>query len=138
MSDGLVKGEELLMPNSRNLVDSMQGLQVPGSPTSRLCDRGMREEKEMQITTLLSDQLARYLDLSSLELKLTAQNMAQQASLTQLQSQVNSLSSVDLNEEASSLETFEQSYEAASKIFTVLDQVMTSALNLGVPTTYAS
>jgi flagellar basal-body rod protein FlgB len=30
----------------------------------------------MQITTLLSDQLARYLDLSSLELKLTAQNMA--------------------------------------------------------------
>jgi flagellar basal-body rod protein FlgB len=30
----------------------------------------------MQITTLLSDQLARYLDLSSLQLKLTAQNMA--------------------------------------------------------------
>lgn len=30
----------------------------------------------MQISTLLSDQLARYLDLSNLELKLTAQNMA--------------------------------------------------------------
>jgi flagellar basal-body rod protein FlgB len=30
----------------------------------------------MQITTSLTDQLARYLDLSSLELKLTAQNMA--------------------------------------------------------------
>lgn len=30
----------------------------------------------MHITTLLSDQIARYLDLSSLELKLTAQNMA--------------------------------------------------------------
>jgi flagellar basal-body rod protein FlgB len=30
----------------------------------------------MQITTPLTDQLARYLDLSSLEFKLTAQNMA--------------------------------------------------------------
>jgi flagellar basal-body rod protein FlgB len=30
----------------------------------------------MHITTLLSDQIARYLDLSNLELKLTAQNMA--------------------------------------------------------------
>jgi flagellar basal-body rod protein FlgB len=30
----------------------------------------------MEITTQLSDQLARYLDMSSLELKLTAQNMA--------------------------------------------------------------
>ncbi|MBB6147216.1 flagellar basal-body rod protein FlgB [Silvibacterium bohemicum] len=30
----------------------------------------------MQITTSLTDQLASYLDLSSLELKLTAQNMA--------------------------------------------------------------
>lgn len=30
----------------------------------------------MHITTLLGDQIARYLDLSSLELKLTAQNMA--------------------------------------------------------------
>lgn len=30
----------------------------------------------MQITTALSDELAKYLDLSGLELKLTAQNMA--------------------------------------------------------------
>lgn len=30
----------------------------------------------MQISTLLSDELGRYLDLSNLELKLTAQNMA--------------------------------------------------------------
>lgn len=30
----------------------------------------------MHISTLLSDELSRYLDLSSLELKLTAQNMA--------------------------------------------------------------
>jgi flagellar basal-body rod protein FlgB len=35
-----------------------------------------RREQGMQITTPLTDQLARYLDLSGLELKLTAQNMA--------------------------------------------------------------
>lgn len=45
--------------------------------------------------------------------------------------------SVNLNEEAASLENFEQSYESASKIFTVLNQVMTAALNLGVQATYA-
>jgi flagellar hook-associated protein 1 FlgK len=76
--------------------------------------------------------------LGTLVSDVSTQNQAQEASLTQIQSQVNSLSSVNLNEEASSLETFEQSYEAASKIFSVLDEVMTSALNLGIPTTYAS
>jgi flagellar hook-associated protein 1 FlgK len=68
----------------------------------------------------------------------STQNSAQEASLTQLQSQVNSLSGVNLNDEASSLETFEQSYEAASKVFSVLDEVMTAALNLGVTTSYTS
>lgn len=66
------------------------------------------------------------------------ENTAQQASLTQLQSQVNSLSAVDLNEEAASLETFEQSYQAASKVFSIVDQVIAAALNLGVPTTYGT
>jgi flagellar hook-associated protein 1 FlgK len=76
--------------------------------------------------------------LGSLVSDVSTQNNSQQASLTQLQSQVNALSSVNLNDEASSLETFEQSYEAASKVFSVLDEVMTAALNLGIPTTYAS
>lgn len=74
--------------------------------------------------------------IGSLVSEVSTQNGAQQVSLTQLQNQVNSFSSVDLNEEASSLETMEQSYEAASKIFTTLDLVMTAALNLGVETTY--
>lgn len=76
--------------------------------------------------------------LGSLVSSVSTQNAAQQASVSQLQNQIGSLSSVNLNEEASSLETFEQSYESASKIFTVLDQVMTAALNLGVETSYAS
>jgi flagellar hook-associated protein 1 FlgK len=74
--------------------------------------------------------------LGSLVTEVSSENTAQQAALTQLQNQIGSLSGVSLNDEAASLETLEQSYQAASKVFTVLDQVMTSALNLGVETTY--
>lgn len=63
---------------------------------------------------------------------------AQQASLTQLQTQVSSLSAVNLNDEAASLETFEQSYQAASKVFSVLDSVVLAALNLGEQVAYSS
>ena len=75
--------------------------------------------------------------VGSLVSGVSTQNAAQQASVSQLQNQIGSLSTVNLNEEAASLETFEQSYESASKIFTALNQVMTAALNLGVQTTFA-
>lgn len=75
--------------------------------------------------------------LGSLTSEVSSENTAQQASLTQLQSQVGSISGVNLNDEAAALENFEQSYQAASKLFTVLDQVMVSALNLGVQTSYS-
>jgi len=51
--------------------------------------------------------------------------------------QVNSLSSVNLNEEAAALETFEQAYQSASKIFTIINTVTAAALNLGVETAYS-
>ncbi|MGB9145340.1 MAG: flagellar hook-associated protein FlgK [Acidobacteriaceae bacterium] len=69
--------------------------------------------------------------------EVSSENTAQQAALTQLQNQVGSLSGVSLNDEAAQLETLEQSYEAASKLFTTLDLVMVSALNLGVDTSYS-
>jgi len=72
--------------------------------------------------------------LGSLVSDVSTENTAQQASLTQMQSQISSLSSVNLDEEASSLEGLEKSYEAASKVFTILSQVMATALNLGVET----
>jgi flagellar hook-associated protein 1 FlgK len=75
--------------------------------------------------------------LGSMVTEVSSENAAQQAALTQLQNQIGSLSGVSLNDEAASLETLEQSYQAASKVFTVLDQVMTSALNLGVETSYS-
>lgn len=65
----------------------------------------------------------------------TTNNAAQQATLTQLTNQRDSLSGVSLDEEASNLTQYQRSYEAASKVFTIVDSIMASAINLGVETT---
>lgn len=62
------------------------------------------------------------------------ENTAQTASVTQLQTQRDALSGVNLNDEASSMQRFETCYQAASQMFNILNTVMTSALNLGVET----
>lgn len=59
------------------------------------------------------------------------ENTAQNASVTQLQTQNNALSTVNLNDEAAAMSTFERSYQAASQVFTMLNTVMAAALNLG-------
>jgi flagellar hook-associated protein 1 FlgK len=65
---------------------------------------------------------------------LNTQNQAQQASLTQVQSQIGALSSVSLNEEAANLQTYEQAYQSASQVFSIVGSLIVSALNLGVQT----
>ena len=60
-------------------------------------------------------------------------NTAQQATLTQLTTQRDSLSSVSLDEEASNLTQYQRSYQAAAKLLTIADSVMSSAINLGDP-----
>jgi flagellar hook-associated protein 1 len=89
-------------------------------------------------TTASQDYSDFVTSLGSLVTEVSGENTAQNAALTQLQNQIGSLSGVNLNDEAAQLETLEQSYEAASKLFTSLDEVMTAALNLGVQTTYSS
>jgi flagellar hook-associated protein 1 FlgK len=59
------------------------------------------------------------------------ENTAQNASVTQLQTQNSAISGVNLNDEASSMTTLERSYQAASQVFTMLNTIMASALNLG-------
>jgi flagellar hook-associated protein 1 FlgK len=54
--------------------------------------------------------------------------------VTQLQSQRDTLSGVNLNDEAASMQQFERSYQAASEVFGILNSIMASALNLGVQT----
>ena len=64
-------------------------------------------------------------------------NAAQQATLTQLTSQRDSLSGVSLDEEAANLTQYQRSYEAAAKVFSIVDTLMASAINLGEQTTVA-
>ena len=59
------------------------------------------------------------------------ENTAASASVTQLQTQNNALSSVNLNDEASAMSNFERSYQAASQVFTMLNTIIASVLNLG-------
>ena len=65
--------------------------------------------------------------VSNVQTESTAQN----ASVTQLQTQNNALSSVNLNDEASAMTQIERSYQAASQVFAMLNTIMASALNLG-------
>lgn len=72
--------------------------------------------------------------LGSTVSEVQTENTAQNASVTQLQTQNNAISSVNLNDEAAAMSTLESSYQAASQVFNILNTVMTSALNLGVQT----
>jgi flagellar hook-associated protein 1 FlgK len=62
-------------------------------------------------------------------------NSAQQATLTQLTTQRDSLSGVSLDEEASNLTRYQRAYQAASQVFNIANSIMASAINLGVQTT---
>ncbi|HEV2645735.1 MAG TPA: flagellar hook-associated protein FlgK [Acidobacteriaceae bacterium] len=70
--------------------------------------------------------------LGSKVAQVTDENTTQQASLTQLTTQRSAQSSVSLDQEAASLTQYQRSYEAAAKIFTIVDQLMATSLNLGV------
>lgn len=63
------------------------------------------------------------------------ENTTQQASLTQLTTQQSAQSSVSLDQEAANLTLYERSYDAAAKVFTIVDQLMAVALNLGEEST---
>jgi flagellar hook-associated protein 1 len=58
----------------------------------------------------------------------------QQATLTQLTAQRDSLSAVSSDEEAANLTQFQRSYQAASEVFNIVNTLMASAINLGVET----
>ena len=65
----------------------------------------------------------------------TGDQTAQQAALDQLTTQRNALSGVSLDEEAASLTNYQRSYQAASKLFQIVDTLLEAAINLGTPTT---
>lgn len=75
--------------------------------------------------------------LGSTAARVSDENTTQRASLTQLTTQQGAGSRVSLDQEAANLTLYERSYDAAAKVFTIVDQLMASALNLGEQTTVA-
>jgi len=73
-------------------------------------------------------------NLGSTVSQVQTNNTALTASVSQLQTQINQLSEVNLNDEASNMQMFERSYQAASQVFAILNTVIGSALNLGIST----
>jgi flagellar hook-associated protein 1 FlgK len=73
--------------------------------------------------------------LGSTVTRVSDENTTQLSSLTQLTTQQSAQSSVSLDQEAANLMLYERSYAAAAKVFTIVDQLMASALNLGEQTT---
>jgi flagellar hook-associated protein 1 FlgK len=65
----------------------------------------------------------------------TTSDTAQQATLTQLTTQRDSLSGVSLDQEAANLTQYQRAYQAASQVFNIANALMASAINLGVETT---
>lgn len=75
--------------------------------------------------------------LGSTVSQVQTENGAENASVSQLQTQNNALSQVNLNDEAAAMTTLERSYQAASQVFALLNSIMATALNLGEQTTVA-
>src|SRR6185437_15140140 len=69
--------------------------------------------------------------LGSTVSQVQTENEAENASVSQLQTQNNALSQVNLNDEAAALTMLQRSYQAASQMFAILNTIMASALNLG-------
>jgi flagellar hook-associated protein 1 FlgK len=65
----------------------------------------------------------------------TTENTGQQATLTQLTTQRDSLSVVSTDQEAANLTEFQRSYQASSEVFNIVNTLMASAINLGEETT---
>jgi flagellar hook-associated protein 1 FlgK len=73
--------------------------------------------------------------LGSSAATLANQTTNQQTALTAVKSLRDSYSAVSLNQEAADLSTYQQSYEASAKLFSILNTLMAGAINLGSATT---
>jgi flagellar hook-associated protein 1 len=64
----------------------------------------------------------------------SADSAQQQAMLTQLTTQRDALSGVSLDEEAANLTKYQRAYQAAAQVFSIVNTLMASAINMGVET----
>jgi flagellar hook-associated protein 1 FlgK len=107
----------------------------PGDDTNAVAMAAMAKSQIVNGTSTASDSYSNLVTgLGSLVTETQNQNTALTASVSQLTSLNSSASSVDLNEEAAQMTTFERAYQAASQAFNILNQAYASALNLGQST----
>ncbi len=84
----------------------------------------------------ITGQLATFLSgVGSQSSAQAGQAAAEQTSLTQLRTQRDTLSGVNLDTEASNLTTFQRSYQAAAQVLAIVNRLMAAAINLGTETT---
>ncbi len=110
------------------------GTSIVNQSRSGLCPSGTKPERVCGSQTPIDSYSNFVSTLGSTVSEVQTENTAQNASVTQLQTQNNALSSVNLNDEAAAMSTLETSYQAASQVFTLLNTIMASALNLGEET----
>lgn len=72
--------------------------------------------------------------VGSLTANAQAEVSATTASITQLQAQQSAISGVSLDEEATNLLRFQQAYEAAARVVSVVNSLFTVVINMGSPT----
>jgi flagellar hook-associated protein 1 FlgK len=58
----------------------------------------------------------------------------QSTALSQVTTQRDTLSSVSLDEEAANLTEYQKAYQAAAKIFSIVDDILTTSINIGIQT----
>ncbi len=91
-----------------------------------------------QSGTTIAGQLAALLgDVGTASAGVQEQNAAQTATLTQLTTQRDALSGVSLDAEAANLTQYQQSYDAAAKVFAIVNTLLTDSINLGEEQTYS-
>ncbi len=103
--------------------------------TNGLALAGIQQQTDSSGATVDQNLAALLSTIGSAASSTSELNTAQQATLTQLTSQRDSLSTVSLDEEAASLTQYQNSYNAAAKLFSIVNTLYASALNLGEETT---
>jgi flagellar hook-associated protein 1 FlgK len=84
--------------------------------------------------TMIQNLAALLSGIGSTSSALQDESTTQKGSLTQLTTQQDTESGVNLDTEASNLTLYQRSYQAASQLFTIVDQLMASAINMGTET----
>jgi len=68
--------------------------------------------------------------IGSLTANANAESSATTASLTQLNDQLNSVSGVSIDEESANLITYQNSYEAAARVISTIQALMTATMSM--------